>query len=201
MISTRKRYGEYVLWIVIFCVGILVDERYNIVIFPVSDIIEYQFNLFTISSVLAGFSFSVLGMFLGMFSEKMMDEIKETSIITRKSRKIVNSLILFCVSGFVSLFFIIRLDVAIERIVLKLFNSKGEIIINSIFLIGIISLLLGIIYFLIAVYEIYGLIEKVYGYNKRKKSMKTEFWNEVETVKKRRKLTHSEEEKDIFTKE
>lgn len=201
MIFTQKKYGEYVLWVAILCVGILLDEKYDIVIFPSTDIVEYQFNLFTISSVLAGFSFSVLGMFLGMFSEKMMDEIKETSIITRKSRKIVNSLILFCMSGFVSLFFIIRLDTAIERIVFKLTNSKAETIINSIFLLGIISLLLGVIYFLIAVYEIYGLIERVYGYNKRKKSMRNEFWDEVEAAKKRKELIHSEEEKDVFTKE
>ncbi len=201
MISTQKKYTEYILWIIVFGTCVFLNEKYKIILFPSQDMVGYQFNLFTISSVLAGFSFTVLGMLLGMFSEKMMDKIKETSIVTRKCKKVANSLLLFCVSGFVSLCFIVRLDIAIERIFIKIGSDKAEFFINGFFLLGIICLFLGIVYFLISVYEIYGLIKSVYGYNKKKRNMNAEFWDEVEAAKKRNKLKIHDTERDIFTKE
>ena len=65
--------------------------------------VEFQFNTITVSTVFAGFSFTVLGISLGMFSEPMMEKLKDTSIVTQKSQKLMRSVIYFCGSGILSL--------------------------------------------------------------------------------------------------
>lgn len=134
--------------------------------------LEYQFNLFTIASVLAGFSFTVLGLLSGVFSEKMVEKLKNTTIVTDKSRKIVSSIIWFGISAFISLIFIIGIvDFASGE-------NKCLIIIKELLFVGeIISIFVGLTYFLRATKGVYFLIQKIYGYdmeeiNKKKESFK-----------------------------
>lgn len=54
----------------------------------VEELVDYQFNLFTVSSVFAGFSFTTLGILLGMSSEKVMERLQNTTVITNKSKKL-----------------------------------------------------------------------------------------------------------------
>ena len=110
------------------------------------EIIEYEFNLFTISSVFAGFSFTTLGILLGMSSENIMQRLQNTTVITNKSKNIVKSLLFFCISCFTSLAFIIGCTGLISEIFQKM-----------VYYFGIITLLLGIVYFLLSVCLFSGL--------------------------------------------
>lgn len=139
------------------------------------DLIEYEFNLFTISSVFAGFSFTTLGILLGMSSENIMQRLQNTTVITNKSKNIVMSLLFFCVSCFISLAFIIGCTGLVSGIFQKV-----------IYYFGIITLLIGIVYFLLSVYEIYDLIRCVYGVNlKEVNKKKDKFEQELSKAKDR----------------
>lgn len=140
------------------------------------DMVDFQFNMFTISSVLAGFSFTTLGILLGMSSETLMDKLKNTTIITDKSEKIVMSLLEFCFSGLISLLFVIGImDLLYVKPARKILFFYGEL-----------SLLVGLIYFLISVYEIYGLIKTIYGVNvKKAEDKRKKFLADLDEAKKR----------------
>ena len=144
------------------------NEKYQLVVTTYEDMVEYQFHIFTISTVLAGFSFTSLGTLLGLSSESLMTKLKDTSIVINKSKRIVKTLICFCCSGVVSLFFIIGLDQLLKRVLLKINIIKWVNVLNFIFLSGIVFLVMGIIYFIFSVHEIYDLIVRVYGTNTKK---------------------------------
>lgn len=65
------------------------------------EMVSYQFNMFTISTVLAGFSFTTLSMLLSMNSEERMRKLDDTSVVINKSKKIVISLIYFMISSLI----------------------------------------------------------------------------------------------------
>lgn len=150
-------------------------------IFPaipcIKELVNYQFNLFTVSSVFAGFSFTTLGILLGMSSEKVMEKLQNTTVITNKSQKIVMSLWFFSLSCFISLAFIIGILQFLPLLLQR-----------SIYYLGILTLVLGIFYFVLSVYAMYDLIKKVYGVNlqeaKRKKDV---FEKELEKAEEREK--------------
>lgn len=119
---------------------------------------DFQFNLITVSTVFAGFSLTVLGMLLGMFSEPMVEKLKDTNIVTRKSSKLMNSVIAFCGSGIISLLFIVRIDRFINGNEIELFNK----IIEYFFTLGIVLMGIGIIYFISSTIGVFQLISRIY---------------------------------------
>lgn len=135
-----------------------VIQRSKLINMPDSGQMEdFQFNLITVSTVFAGFSLTVLGMLLGMFSEPMVEKLKDTNIITRKSSKLMNSVIAFCGSGIVSLLFIVRVDQFIGGAGKELFK-----IIEYSFVLGIVLMAIGIIYFISSTIGVFQLISKIY---------------------------------------
>ena len=145
---------------------------------------DFQFNLITVSTVFAGFSLTVLGMLLGMFSEPMIEKLKDTNIITRKSSKLMNRVIAFCGSGIVSLLFIVRGDQFISGVGEELFNK----IIEYSFVLGIVLMAIGIIYFISSTIGVFQLISKIYtkkidDYKEKEKVYK----EELEKAKKKNK--------------
>lgn len=76
---------------------------------------KYQFNLFTISSGLAGFSFTTLGILLGMGSEVLIEKLKDTEIVTSKCRTIAQSLFFLCTACVAALYFIVGFHTVIDR--------------------------------------------------------------------------------------
>ncbi|MDR7812061.1 hypothetical protein [Lacrimispora sp.] len=178
------------------------NEKYHFIVTSYKDMIGYQFNIFTISTVLAGFSFTTLGTLLGMSSEALMKKLKDTTIVTNKSRRIVKSLLCFCCTGLISLFYIVGLDQLVERAIQKIERINLNFILDFIFLLGIIFLVLGIIYFIISVYEIYDLIKRVYGCDTEKyKKLKEDYKVDIQEAKKRSCETRDDKLIDEFTRE
>lgn len=143
---------------------------------------DFQFNLITVSTVFAGFSLTVLGMLLGMFSEPMAEKLKDTSIVTRKSSKLMNSVMAFCGSGIISLLFIVKFNLFINGNEIELFNKLTEYF----FVLGIVLMGIGIIYFISSTIGVFQLISIIYinkanNYEKIQK----EYAEELEKAKSR----------------
>ena len=120
---------------------------------------DFQFNLITVSTVFAGFSLTVLGMLLGMFSEPMVKKLNDTNIVTRKSSKLMNSIVAFCGSGIISLLFIVRLDQFINVDGREMCNKLAEYF----YVLGIVLMGIGIIYFISSTIGVFQLISKIYA--------------------------------------
>mgnify|MGYP000429850175 CR=1 FL=1 len=156
-----KRITIIVIASLLLIVLAFLNIKFSFIIIPDSnDMSSRQIDFITIGTVFAGFSFTALGLLLGLSSEKLIERIKSTSIITNKVNRIITSIIFFVLSVVISLFFILGLNVSMfEK---TLFFDK----VNSFFyVIGVGYLILGIIYFSYSVYELYDLIKRVYNYN------------------------------------
>lgn len=189
-----KKLASFVLSVLVIIKLISINHEYSLIVFPTDNMIDYQFNLFTVSSVLAGFAFTTLGILLGMGSEAFMDKLKETEIVTAKCKKIAKSFTYFCSSCILSLYFIVRCDVIVERIFFKLFKCKFEIVNEGIFFVEILFLFIGLVYFIISIYNVYDLVKRVYGYKEKDyKKIKASFIRDLDAAKKRQ--TAFEEEK------
>lgn len=153
-----KRITIIVIASLLLIVLAFLNIKFSFIIIPDSnDMSSRQIDFITIGTVFAGFSFTALGLLLGLSSEKLIERIKSTSIITNKVNRIITSIIFFVLSVVISLFFILGLNVSMfEK---TSFFDK----VNSFFyVIGVGYLILGIIY---SVYELYDLIKRVYDYN------------------------------------
>ena len=136
-----------------------INYKMNILVIPVqNNMVEIQSNLFTVCSVFAGFGFSILGLVLGLFSERIADKLKGTTLIQRKCNDIVKSIVFFCCSGMISLSFML----GINNFFIKIFEEV-DVVNNILYITGIGFLVMGIIRFLFAVRDFLMIIEKIYG--------------------------------------
>ena len=119
---------------------------------------------------------------LRMNSEERMRKLDDTSVVINKSKKIVISLIYFMISSLMSLFLILNVPKLLENIKIVV-SEKIDVlglIQRFIYYAGILSLLVGIIYFIISVYEVYDLIKRVYGISDSAKQQAKEFRKNIE---------------------
>ena len=117
-----------------------------------------------------------------MNSEERMRKLDDTSVVINKSKKIVISLIYFMISSLMSLFLILNVPKLLENIKIVV-SEKIDVlglIQRFIYYAGILSLLVGIIYFIISVYEVYDLIKRVYGISDSAKQQAKEFRKTIE---------------------
>ena len=143
---------------------VFLDFKFNIINIPDgNENINRQINYITIGAIFAGFSFTTLGLLIGMSSEELIENIKETDIIIRKIRRLSITILWFMVSAIISIFFILGLNN------LNLFNESNLNLINhALYIIGIETFIMGIIYFIASVIDIYKLVIHIYKFNKKK---------------------------------
>lgn len=137
------------------------NVRYQFIIVPASSaMVQREIDYVTISTVFAGFSFTALGLLLGLSSEKLIERIKNTTIIMKKVNRIVMSIVFFILSVSVSLFFILGLDQTISL------GEKAQVyVIQILYFLSIGYLIIGIGYFIYSVKELFDLIKRIYSYN------------------------------------
>lgn len=126
----------------------------------------------TISTVFAGFSFTALGLLLGLSSETLIQKISNTSIVIKKIQNIIFSIVFFVISSVLSLVSILKLDSEIVNCIETYFKIKIlENVNNFEYIFNVGFLLLGIFYFAFSVYELYDLLKRIYSYNSAESQM------------------------------
>lgn len=172
--------------LLVITLAIYINYRYKIIVLPTENLIDYQFNLFTVTSALAGFSFTTLGILLGMGSETLINKLKDTKIVIARCQKITISFVFFCISSIISLYFIIGGDNVTTRILFKIFGRDFIAVNQTIFLFEILCLFVGLIYFIISICSVYDLIKRVYGHtSKNYEKLKNDFMKDLNEAKKR----------------
>lgn len=144
---------------ILIMVGVI-NSIVDVIVLPINNMIDRQVDYITISTVFAGFSFTALGLLLGMSSEQLIVRVKNTSIIPKKINKIISSIVFFIASVFVSLVYILGIADLIMSV-----NNIGRAVYEIIYILGIGYLIVGIGYFVISVFELSDLIKRVYDYN------------------------------------
>lgn len=151
---------------VLFYVFYMVNKNKGLLSIPINeeDMKNYQFNLITIDTVFAGFSFTVLGMLISLASTEMMQQLKETHILTNQCNNIADSIIMFIISSIISLWFIFAMySNAIYWICDNIEISQLHIkIVEILFTLEIGYLLYGILLFVISVKGMVMLMRKIF---------------------------------------
>lgn len=162
MMKQKKRMMFFGAYSVLLLLIAGVNIKLNFIAIPsYNEMISRQIDYITISTVFAGFSFTALGLLLGLSSEKLIEKIKNTDIIMNKMERLISSIVAFILSVAVSLVFVLGLDIS-------LINNENILLVadSLLYVFGLGYLIGGIVYFVYAVYELYDLIKRVYGYNK-----------------------------------
>lgn len=134
--------------------------NYNVISLP-KDMIDYQFNIVTIVSVFAGFSFSVLGLLISLASTKLMKKLEQTNILSSNCRIIIWSIVMFMGSFFMSLYFLVGID----QFVLNLFKGAAinKYLNNQLYVIGLEYLFAGVMFFSVSVYKMSYMVQYIFA--------------------------------------
>lgn len=167
--NSKGRYINKIILItgisvIIFLIKIV--AKINLLKLPSSkEITDFHFNLITINSIIAGFSFTNLGILISLSDADLVKKISGTSIIPRKNKVLIMSVISCCISIFLSLIFVLKLDETIFEPILMIFPSKYKAFENFCYLmytLCIAFLVSGIIMFAKSIKEMSNLLLKIY---------------------------------------
>lgn len=166
----KKKIVTIIIWTILLLLLAYINQKYAIIMIPSDeDLISRNIDLITISTVFAGFSFTALGLLLGLSSETLIEKIKNTNIIMNKVGRIINSIIFFILSVAISLIFVLGTNPS-----QILSCDEGVVLDRILYVLCIGYLIAGIIYFSCSVYELYDLVKRIYGYNKKEVQQKIE---------------------------
>lgn len=203
----NKRIVKVFIAFIIFFIVYVANNYWGLLSIPQreSNMKDYQFNIITVSTVFAGFSFTVLGILLSFSSTKTIEEIKETSILVTQCNIVVDSIIMFVISAFISLFLIfIAYSEFITSICTKVTSfNLHENVINVLYVMGMGYLIYGIILFTVSVKRMVVIMRQVFAEDIKRGKEKA---NKFKSIAKRQednisKFQQEEYEKDTFSSE
>ncbi|MFV0344223.1 MAG: hypothetical protein ACK5JH_15275 [Anaerocolumna sp.] len=154
----KKNYSSKIIYVLIFSLIIcLIGDLGKVYIFYVniSDSIEYHFKILTINSILSGFSLTNLGILISISGDQLIEKLKGTDILIKRNILISYSIIFGSISIFISLLFVLNIDIGIDNLSIQIFE-------NWLFILEIVALFLSIIYFLIAIKKMIQLLSYIY---------------------------------------
>lgn len=128
--------------------------------------IDFHFNLITINSIIAGFSFTNLGILISLSDADLVKKISSTSIIPRKNKVLIMSVISCCISIFLSLIFVLEIDETIIQPILNVITKQNTIVFEDLsyllYILCIAFLIFGIVMFAKSIKEMSNLLLKIY---------------------------------------
>lgn len=189
---------------IIFLIALsIVNMVFNIIYFPDNkQMMEYQFDFFTTITVLAGFSFTALGILLSLTGEKIFEKLKDTSILNTLYINIVRSIRYLLYSSIISLFFILGFDKQMGKIPVHLPYLNVEKVRIFIYSIECGFVILGMVYFLKAMSTIAQIISKMFPDKSDKiKTKEKEYKDSFQRVKEKRKKNEQEEDNNSIEDE
>lgn len=164
----KKKIVTIVVYSILLLIIASANIKLNFIVIPSSkEMISRQIDYITISTVFIGFSFTALGLLLGLSSERLIEKIRNTNIIMDKVGRIISSIVFFILSVVVSLFFVLGLDSSLID------NIDVLSVVDSILYVLCVGYLIGgIAYFIYSVYELYDLVKRIYAYNRKEANQK-----------------------------
>lgn len=198
-----KNINMVITAILLFIVA-FICQTYNIVSVPDKNgMLDFQFNIITIASVFAGFSFTVLGLLISLSTTEAMVRLQETNILSNSCRVITKSIIFFLLSFFVSLYYVLGLSDFFRSIAKAV---KGNIqlfekIDQTLFLYGVFLMIVGICLFALSVYKMVVLMNYIFNDNKKEVAKKLANYKEVVASFKNQNAKEIPDEKEDFDRD
>ncbi|MDY4193901.1 MAG: hypothetical protein SOY03_06330 [Bariatricus sp.] len=159
-----KGWKVVIMLTIVLVILAVINTKYQFIIVPSSsEMVQRQIDYVTISTVFAGFSFTALGLLLGLSSEKLIERIKNTTIIMKKVNRVVMSIVFFILSVSISLVFILGIDQ-----IISIGENRQIYLSYGLYFLSIGYLIAGICYFVYSVKELFDLIKRIYDYNTSK---------------------------------
>lgn len=140
--------------------------KLNILNTSFMEISQFQYNMFTVSSVFIGFSVSTLGILLGLYSEKPIQKAAGTGILLKKANRFTKSLKYMGLSMIIFLLSILDL--------MNKFDSIFPGINEYFMLLGIISFLIGLSYYLVGSVDLIKVLKIIYRVDDKKMQKEVE---------------------------
>ena len=161
----------------VFIILTAICSRFNIITIPDKDeLVGMQFNLLTVNTVFAGFSFTVLGLIISLSDTSVLQNLKETSFLRTYCAIAVKSISFFILSIAISLYFILGINYWIES------HTKKDMIKctnNLPYIVELLFLLYGIILFCKSVCKLAKIMNKSFEMNEKKGIEKVDKFNKA----------------------
>lgn len=195
----RNIVGVLIMVILPYAIAFICQKNSIVNVPGENSMLDFQFNIITIVSVFAGFSFTVLGLLISMSSTDAMEKLRETNILSNSCKVITNSIIFFLLSLFVSLYYVLGINNYLRKLVRAVKGSIAlfEQIDQILFLYGILLMIIGILLFALSVYKMVVLMNYIFNDNKKRvqKTLK-DYEAAVENFKRKKEKEDMEEDND-----
>ena len=201
MKTILQRKVKVILALLIFIVIYVINIHLNFLNIPQTEekMKEYEFNMITVCTVFAGFSFSVLGLIISLSASKTIEKIKETSILLAYCRFGADSIVMFVISTFISIFVnVVLYSDFMMQICKKIpVANLHNIIEGLLYIVGIGYLIYGIILFVVSARKMVILMEKIFKKDIEEGKKKADIF--LDAAKKQQERMNEYEE-DEYTK-
>lgn len=154
----NKNYTfKVILVLIISLIVCLIGNIFHFYLFVIniSDPIEYHFKILTINSILSGFSLTNLGILISVSGDQLIEKLKGTDILVKRNILISYSIIYGSFSIFISLIFVVNIDIKLNKVLLGYIS-------NYFLILEMFTLFLSIVYFLLSVRKIIQLLSYIY---------------------------------------
>lgn len=162
----QKRITKIILALLVFCLIYILNYHFSFFTIPRNgnDIKNDLFNIITICSVFAGFSFTVLGLLISLSTTRTLEILKETTIMLKHCNIVADSIIMFVISMISSMSVIFGgYSTLAINVCKKIAMPNLHIgIIDFLYMASTGYLLYGIILFIISVRNMMILMKKIF---------------------------------------
>ena len=166
--------AKFLLLGVLACTFCVLSRSFDfrIINIPSEDVVNYHTSILTINSIFCGFSLTNLGILLSINNEELVKKLNGTDILQKRNIVIGHSIIFGATSIFISMLWIIRVDV-------KLFmdgqiSKMLEILKEFLFYVEIFSLIISILYFMLSIKKMIEILALIYAPRKKYSDKQTE---------------------------
>lgn len=200
----QKRVIKIIMSLFAFFVVYMLNRQFDFFSIPQSEsnMKSDLFDIITVCSVFAGFSFTVLGLLISLSSTKTMEVLKETTIMLRHCNIVADSIVMFIISTLISLMIVF---VAYSKFVVDICSKfllfdLHEAIRQFLYMICVGYLVYGIILFIISIKNMIVIMKKIFEEDIAKGKKKAEDFMKIaeKQAQDLEKIGEEDFEKDTF---
>lgn len=154
----NQNYIQKIVLFLLFTVAIETISKitnYYLFLITIENTTNYHFNILTINSILSGFSLTNLGILISISGDQLVEKLKGTDILIKRNILISQSIIFGAISIFISLLFVLNININISK-------KVASILCDYFFFIEVFSLFLSITYFLLSIIKMIQLLSYIY---------------------------------------